>query len=66
MSEPAIKAAGQGTKREKKGAEVPCVKAPWLGSYDEEVPATLTYSEKTMVGALEDTARRDGDYIAYD
>ncbi|QNL44817.1 AMP-binding protein [Oscillibacter hominis] len=66
MSEPAIKAAGQGAKREKKGAEVPRVKAPWLGSYDEEVPATLTYSEKTMVGALEDTARRYGDYIAYD
>ncbi len=45
---------------------LPEVKAPWLKSYDEEVPAHLNYSAKTMEEALEDTARRHGDLIAYD
>ena len=45
---------------------LPEVKAPWLKSYDEEVPAHLNYSTKTMEEALEDTARRHGDGIAYD
>lgn len=44
----------------------PQVKTPWLKSYDEEVPAHLSYSNRTMEEALEDTARRYGDYIAYD
>ena len=66
MSETAAARTEKAGKNEKRGAEVPQVKAPWLKSYDEEVPATLTYSEKTMVGALEDTAGRYGDLIAYD
>ena len=45
---------------------LPEVKAPWLKSYDEEVPAHLNYSTKTMEEALEDTARHHGDGIAYD
>lgn len=45
---------------------LPEVKAPWLKSYDEEVPAHLNYSTKTMEEALEDTARHHGDLIAYD
>ena len=31
---------------------LPEVKAPWLKSYDEEVPAHLNYSAKTMEEAL--------------
>ena len=48
MSETAAARTEKAGKNEKRGAEVPQVKAPWLKSYDEEVPATLTYSEKTL------------------
>ena len=42
------------------------VKAPWLNSRDPEVPATLTYSELSMCGRVEEMVRRYPDYIAYE
>ena len=42
------------------------VKAPWLKSKDPEVPATLTYSELSMCGRVEEMVRRYPDYIAYE
>ena len=42
------------------------VKAPWLNSRDPGVPATLTYSELSMCGRVEEMVRRYPDYIAYE
>lgn len=42
------------------------VKAPWLNSRDPGVPATLTYSELSMCGRVEEIVRRYPDYIAYE
>ena len=39
------------------------IKAPWLSSYGE-VPASLTYSEKTMYGRVMETVAADGDFPA--
>lgn len=39
------------------------IKAPWLSSYGE-VPARLTYSEKTMYGRVMETVAADGDFPA--
>ena len=42
------------------------LKAPWLSSKDEEVPATLTYSTLSMCGKVEEIAKKYPDYIAYE
>ena len=41
------------------------VHAPWLRFYDT-VPATLTYSRKTMAEAVFEIAEQYPDYIAWD
>ncbi len=42
------------------------VKIPWRSSMDPECPMHLTYSAKSMAGAVEDVARRYPEYTAYE
>lgn len=42
------------------------LKAPWLASKDPEVPASLTYSELSMCGKVEEIVRKYPEYIAYE
>ena len=42
------------------------LKAPWLAGKDPEVPASLTYSELSMCGKVEEIVRKYPEYIAYE
>ncbi len=46
--------------------EVVSPAAPWLTSLDEGVPATLTYSAKTMAGKVEEIVEDHPDLYAYE
>lgn len=42
------------------------IKAPWLQSKDEEVPASLTYSTLSMAGKVEEIVKKYPAYTAYE